>query len=230
MKKYLKVIFGLLYTATYYPLVFKIRKIRRTKGQKAARFFLAQKTRQWAEKLEKIFRFKINVSGQENMDKCKGAFLVISNHESAFDIPIIQKSCFNPAFVAKKELKKVPVISAWMKELECAFLDRSSPRKALKVFNDSAEVLKRGKSFVLFPEGTRSKGVLPFKKGSFKLAKLANVPILPVTLKGTSSIIPGLEDKKTTLVECIISEPVYPPFPNDIHLVIQRIIENNYNS
>lgn len=230
MNKYIALFCVFLYTATYYPIIFKIRKIRQKLGQKNSRKLVSQKAKQWANKLMQIFNYDVEIIGYENIENCKGAYVVVANHESAFDIPIIISSCCNPAFIAKKELKRIPIVSSWMIEGECTFLDRSSARNALKVFADSAEIIKKGKSFVVFPEGTRSHEIKPFKKGSFRLPKMANAPILPVTIIGSHKIFGNRKLAKHLSVKCIISKPIYPPFDNNINKITRDIIIKTYNS
>lgn len=134
---------------------------------------------------------KIVVEGAENFPKEK-AFCVVSNHQGDFDIPIIMSlvpDCI--AFVAKKELKKLPIIGWWMTSIGVVFLDRSSNRKAVATFNIAADKIKNGHPMVIFPEGTRSKSntIAPFKKGSLKLALKAKSLIVPITLDGTYKIL-----------------------------------------
>lgn len=84
-------------------------------------------------------------------------------------------------FVAKKELKKVPVISWWMRNLYCLFLDRNDTREGLKTILEGIDYIKKGISIVIFPEGTTSHtlDLLPFKEGSSNLPKRPDVKSFP---------------------------------------------------
>ncbi|MHA6260853.1 lysophospholipid acyltransferase family protein [Sporosarcina sp. CAU 1771] len=131
-----------------------------------------------------------SVSGIENLPE--GPVLFISNHEGNFDIPVLIAHIPKPfGFISKVEVKKLPIIREWMIEMNCVFLDRSNRRSAMNVLDDAAVKLKEGHSMLIFPEGTRSKseGVQTFKSGFAKIAQLANVPIVPIALSGTSIIM-----------------------------------------
>ena len=117
---------------------------------------------------------------------------MVANHQSFVDIPLILGYLdINIGFVAKKEIKKWYLFNLWMDRAQCIFLDRSSPKEALKSFNEAIQFIKNGKSVCVFPEGTRTYNgqVGEFKKGSFKLALEPKVKILPVTIKGTYEIM-----------------------------------------
>ena len=87
-------------------------------------------------------------------------------------------------FVAKKEMLKSPVIGMWLEKAHCIPLDRENPREAIKTINYGVELLKKGYSLAIFPEGTRSKdgNIGEFKKGSLKLATKAKAPIVPIAI------------------------------------------------
>lgn len=137
-----------------------------------------------------------------------------------------------PAFVAKKELRKLPVVGRWMKIMGCVFLDRSSARKALFSFKDGAKNISAGQSIVIFPEGTRSEEIMPFKKGSLRLALMAGVPILPVTLIGTDKV--DYSGKQDLTIKMVVNEPYNTDnLSNDekniIHEKVRDIIIDTYN-
>ncbi|MBQ3669922.1 MAG: 1-acyl-sn-glycerol-3-phosphate acyltransferase, partial [Treponema sp.] len=114
-------------------------------------------------------------------------------------------------FVAKAELGKIPLLSDWMRMLQCTFIVRNNPRKSIQAIKDAAQGVKKGYSQVIFPEGPRSRGGPhhEFKAGSFKLAFLSKSPIVPFTIEGTYKIF---EEKKKVCpgqhVKITIHDPI----------------------
>lgn len=112
----------------------------------------------------------------------------MANHQGAYDIPlmmaVIQR---NFGFISKKELFWLPLVSTWMRAMKCVFIDRKSPRNAMKSLDRAVENLKQGHSMVVFPEGTRSRSnkVGEFHRASFKIAFRAKSTIVPITIKDT---------------------------------------------
>lgn len=167
-------------------------------------------SKKWAMNILKMSGAKLNIVGKENLPE--GNIIVVSNHQGNFDtmalIIAIDKML---GFISKKEMGKIPLISAWMRELNCVFLDRDNPRDAIKTFNDAAENLKNGYSMVIFPEGTRSKGgeFGEFKKGSLKLAtKVPSVPIVPVAIEGSYKVFERASSEDLE-IKLIICKPIY---------------------
>ena len=135
----------------------------------------------------KITGCTIDVSGIENIPQDRPV-VYIANHQGLFDIPMVLGCIPYPkGFIAKIETKKIPLISSWMKVLNCVFMDRSNVKKSIQSIYDGVENIKKGNSMVIFPEGTRSRGgpVKKFKAGSFKLAFNSEADIVPVSLDGT---------------------------------------------
>ena len=96
--------------------------------------------------------------------------------------------------MAKAEMRKIPLLSDWMRYLHCLFLDRKDIKKGLKTILEGVEKIKSGISICIFPEGTRNRNedeleLLPFHEGSFKLATKTNCPIVPIALNNTVSIL-----------------------------------------
>ncbi len=134
---------------------------------------------------------KLTLKGLENIPKDK-AVLYVPNHRSIFDI-IITYYCMpgQTGYVAKKETGKVPIFNWWMALMNCQFLDRKDLRKGLKVILRCCDLVKKGTSITIFPEGTRNKGtedIQPFHDGSFKIAEKTGCPIVPIAINNTDQI------------------------------------------
>ena len=161
----------------------------------------------------KIAGTRMIIRGEENVPT-DTAVLYVANHRSFFDILVTYIRVPRPTgYVSKLEMKKFPLLSNWMQNLHCLFLDRKNIKEGLKTILTGIEKAKSGISICIFPEGTRNKentGVLPFHEGSFKIAEKAKVPIVPITLVNTADIF---EDhfpkvKKTTII-IEYGEPIY---------------------
>ncbi len=134
---------------------------------------------------------KLIIEGEENLPTTHD-YCVISNHQGYLDIPTLMSVMpWTLAFVAKKELKKLPIIWWWMSQLGVLFIDRSDRRQAVAIINKGAEHIRSGHPMVIFPEGTRSQGgpVATFKKGSLKMALRSNAKIVPVSIDGTYKVL-----------------------------------------
>jgi len=161
----------------------------------------------------KIAGTRMIIRGEENVPT-DTAVLYVANHRSFFDILVTYIRVPRPTgYISKLEMKKFPLLSNWMQNLHCLFLDRKNIKEGLKTILTGIEKAKSGISICIFPEGTRNKentGVLPFHEGSFKIAEKAKVPIVPITLVNTADIF---EDhfpkvKKTTII-IEYGEPIY---------------------
>lgn len=136
---------------------------------------------------------KITVKGKENIPKdC--AVLYVGNHRSYFDILVGYVTVPTLlGFVAKKEMEGYPLLSTWMRYVNCLFLDRKNLKEGLKTILAGIDQIKRGISVWIFPEGTRNKqadlfDLLTFKEGSLKIAEKSKCPVVPVAMTGTAEI------------------------------------------
>lgn len=134
---------------------------------------------------------KLIVKGRENIPDDR-AVLYVGNHRSFFDIVLTYPLVKGPTgYVAKKEMEKVPLLSIWMKDLHCLFLDRDNIKEGMKTILAAIEKAKSGISICIFPEGTRNKTAdtfLPFHEGSFKIAEKSGVPIIPMTIVNSAAV------------------------------------------
>ena len=111
----------------------------------------------WAGGILKRTKSTFSLEGVENLPE--GPVLFISNHEGNFDIPTLLTYVPKPfGFISKVEVKKIPLISKWMEEMNCVFLDRTNRKSAYQSIKDTVTQLQNGHSILIFPEGTRNKG------------------------------------------------------------------------
>lgn len=168
-------------------------------------------TRTISQKLIKLSDSTVNVHGLENI--LEGPVLFVSNHQSNMDIAIICGFIDKPkGFIAKKELKKLPLINKWITLAGSIYLDRENPRKSMEGILEGIKTLKNGHSLVVFPEGTRSRGdkMGEFKSGSFKLATKSKVPIVPLTIDGTYRVMEANKILiKPSNINFYVHKPIY---------------------
>ena len=119
-------------------------------------------------------------------------YVLLSNHQSLFDIPVLLATLPVPArFLAKRELFRIPVFGWALKVGGFIPVERGG-KSAGDSFRAAAERVRSGGSVLLFPEETRSTdgNLLPFKRGGFLLAQKAGLPMVPVGIRGTLGVRP----------------------------------------
>jgi 1-acyl-sn-glycerol-3-phosphate acyltransferase len=173
-------IFGIIFFIPYYFL-----KLVGTKS--SVKRFVYNISTIWARYILVVNGVSYTAYNKNNIPEIKSNLVVISNHQGSFDIPIYI-SClpFSVGFIAKHELKKMPIINVWMIALDCIFINRKSLRESSKKINERIHQKDKNPIFI-FPEGTRSKGpqMGPFKPGSLKLLFYEGADVLPVTISGS---------------------------------------------
>lgn len=130
-------------------------------------------------------RVTIETYGLENIPRENG-FIFFPNHQGLFDVLVFLESCPVPfSFVVKKEASNVILLKQVISALRSIVIDREDIRQSMEVINQMAEEVEKGRNFLIFAEGTRSKmgnRLLPFKGGTFKSAVKAKCPIVPCAL------------------------------------------------
>lgn len=109
--------------------------------------------------------------------------LMMSNHQSYLDIWIIPKYAVT-VFVAKAEVRKMPLVGWGASAVDTVYVDRSSKESRRATRNEIAERLRKGRSVIIFPEGTTGdgNGLLPLNPGMFFVAAEEGFPIIPVVI------------------------------------------------
>ncbi len=155
---------------------------------------------------------RLNVLGEENLKRKRPAVFIF-NHRNNFD-PVMVGAMVkdNWTGVGKKELQNDPVVGTLGKLVDTVFIDRDDPKKAVESLKQAEELTRKGLSVVIAPEGTRldTKSVGPFKKGPFRLAMAAGVPIVPIVIRNAEVI--AARDS-STLHPGTVDVVVYPPLP-----------------
>lgn len=156
-------------------------------------------------------RVTIESYGLENIPKEDG-FIFFPNHQGLFDVLVFLESCPRPfSFVIKKEASNIILLKQIVKALNAYSMDREDIKQSMKVINAVTEDVKKGRNFIIFAEGTRSKmgnKLLDFKGGSFKSATKARCPIVPCAL--IDSFKPFDEKSiKPVTVKLIYMPPMY---------------------
>lgn len=130
-------------------------------------------------------RVHIDAHGRENIPD-KDGFMFFPNHQGLYDVLAIIEASPRPfSVVAKKEIAKIPFLKQIFACMKAFMLDREDVRQAMQVIINVTKEVQKGRNYLIFAEGTRSKKgnhVGSFKGGSFKAATKARCPIVPVAL------------------------------------------------
>ena len=156
---------------------------------------------------------RIAVEGLEQIDG-DATYIFMCNHVSNLDPPIlIPKLPRRTSVLVKKELFQIPILGRAMLMADLVPVDRRNREAAVNSMRDAEKVMARGLNMTVFPEGTRSPDgrLLPFKKGPFYLAMDSGVPIVPVTILGSESLMPkGSSTIHPGLVRLKFHQPISP--------------------
>lgn len=209
----LVVIFLFLYLLLGIPVLGVYWLVGRINKEKSD--YLALRTVQWGfRSILKISGVDATVIGEENIPD--EPVLFIGNHRSYFDILLTYSRCRRlTGYVAKKEMEKIPLLSTWMKNLYCLFLDRDNMREGLKTILQAIDYVKNGISICIFPEGTRNNGeelsMLPFRDGALKIAEKTGCAIIPISMNNTADIFEAHFPRvKKVHVVIEYGKPIYP--------------------
>jgi 1-acyl-sn-glycerol-3-phosphate acyltransferase len=148
--------------------------------------------RHWVRWILASCGVKVDAAGQERLDPSR-SYVLMANHQSVFDTAAIVATLpITFRFVAKRELSWIPFFGWALAAGGHVIIDRADRASSVRSLERAAARVRGGKTVVIFPEGTRSeRGVLgELKSGGFHLALAAQVPIVPITVSGSSRITP----------------------------------------
>lgn len=154
---------------------------------------------------------RIRVAGRHHVPAGR-ATVFCANHQSNIDPPILFNALHPRLHVLfKAELKKLPLLGKVFVAGGFVPIDRKSREQSMAAIEEAAQSLSTGNSFLTFPEGTRSRtgALLPFKRGPFLMALMAQVPVVPVAVQGgTASMRKGSAIVRPATVTVRIGEPI----------------------
>jgi 1-acyl-sn-glycerol-3-phosphate acyltransferase len=146
-----------------------------------------------ARSLVRLGGVSLRVEGAECLQDA-GAVVVAANHQSYLD-SILLAAALPPrfAYVAKRELRRNLFARLALDRLGTVYVERFDPGRGIEDTRRAVAAARAGESLVVFPEGTfeRAPGLLPFRLGGFLVAAEAHLPVVPVTLRGTRSLLRG---------------------------------------
>lgn len=186
LKKIWAVWYVLIFLVVFFTLIFPFQLLflQRKKWYRYANFM----NRIWAFIVCPLVGHWIFVKNRKHFHMAKRPFLIVANHSSYIDIPILMWTLpFDARYIGKAELGKVPLFGYMFRKLHIP-VNRSSKTDSYRAFKKASECLEQGTSVVIFPEGTIPETphkLGDFKDGAFTLAVRYKIPVLPVSIKNS---------------------------------------------
>ncbi|MGH4118530.1 lysophospholipid acyltransferase family protein [Clostridium sp.] len=206
------------------------------KSPKESKIYAYKRAQNIAKYVLKVTKTRMEVSGIENIPVENCVF--VANHQAIFDGFALVAYIDKPfGFIAKKEIRKIPLVGCWLKSIGSIYIDRKNPRQSIKTIEEAVEKINSGYSIMIFPEGTRSlkSKMNPFKKGSMRLATKSKVAIVPITIDGTYNVLEVGRKVTGNKVKMVIHKPIYVSTlckeeQQDLAQYVQDIIEEELNN
>ena len=171
-------------------------------------------TSTWSRLLMTSIGIDLNVIGEENLTAERPAVFLF-NHRNQAD-PFIAGRLVSDNFtsVGKKELENDPLMGTIGRMMDAAFIDRDDPKAAVESLHKMEELARKGLSVLIAPEGTRldTTEVGPFKKGPFRIAMAAGIPVVPIVIRNAEVIA---DRNSSTFNPGKVDVAVFPPISTD---------------
>lgn len=170
-------------------------------------------THRAASLLVRLWRIPLAVQWEEPID-LSASHVIVANHCSYVDSLFLALLLPSPhCFVARFQFQNLPVLHGYFRRLGTLFFQRSGARDSTAELQQLKAVLARGQSLAVFPEGTftRAAGLQSFHLGAFAAAAAAAVPVIPVALRGTRSMLrDGQALPRRVPVSIVVGRPLRP--------------------
>lgn len=167
----------------------------------------------WARVFCVMTLVRVRVRGRENIDRAT-SYVFVANHQGAYDIfSIAGWLNHNFRWMMKASLRRIPLVGYACEKSHQIYVDNTSPSRLRTTMERAEQVLSRGMSLVVFPEGARTLDgrMHNFKKGAFLLASEFRLPVVPVTVDGSYDVM-----RRTTMIphwgtiRLTIGKPIEP--------------------
>ncbi len=153
-------------------------------------FFAHACARAWSWLILATTGVEVDAAGIEALTPGR-TYIFVSNHQSIYDIPILFSTLpYQLRIIAKQSLGRIPFLGWHLRRTGHLLVDRRSPDRS-GIFRQWSELVSKGLSLIVFPEGTRSIDgrVARFKAGSFLLAIEAGLPVVPLAISGSRHVM-----------------------------------------
>ena len=174
-------------------------------------FFAHRCARAWSWLILATTGVTVHAEGLERLERGR-TYIFVSNHQSIYDIPVLFATLpWQLRIIAKDSIGRVPFLGWHLRRSGHLLVDRGHPDRA-GILRKWKDLVGKGLSLIIFPEGTRSIDgrVAPFKGGSFLMAIEARLPLVPLSVDGSRSVM-----KKGRLMTC----------PGHVRLTVHAPIE-----
>ena len=174
------------YMIVHYSVLCKAERALAAGDTETVRQLVKKHIPHWSKGILNVTGVRLSVEGLDNIPK-DGPCVFVANHRYGI--------------LAKEELGKIPLLNRWMKLLGCVFVQRDDVRASVRALNDATAIVESGRSFIIFPEGTRYKGeeggAGEFKAGAFRIAVKTGAPVVPVAISGARGLFEAHGNRAT---------------------------------
>lgn len=190
----------------------------------------AKLCRFWAKTILGLAGYRVSIQGEENLQKSR-PMIFVANHASYVDFLVLMGIL--PAgvtFVAKQEIFNIPILGSLIRKLGHLGVNRLDFSQSLSDMQLVEEALQKGKSILIFPEGTfyYTSGLRPFKLGAFKVVVDTGIPLCTIALCGTRDILrEGSRLLKPGLIKITVAEPIIAKDKDWSEMIRLRTISRN---
>ncbi len=180
-------------------------------------------------------KWKIDIIGREHIVPGQN-YVILSNHQAVFDIPLIMHLGLNVRWVSKHQILRMPLVGILLLMRGDVTIRRGAVSSAKKMIKDCTKFIKNGLSIAMFPEGARTLTgqIAPFQSGAFLLAARAHCPILPIAIDGNYDVF-NFKNPRRRVFTITIAPPLMPEEINkytmeELRDKTEEIIKNKFNT